>query len=360
MSSFNEHPGQTNRAPASAFLLIDSADRTQVSELGNVLVQDLSGSWLNYTQSVNDFTIQKRQPFVSGYFNRLAVTECRFEFNSPNINERNNKIVILDSTANAIATITIDEGFYTPVELAASLTIELNTTPAIQAAWPGLVWTVTYIDAPATNACFKIENNGTDVMLQSFFFSPFIYPSPSQTLKSLFFIMGLGVGNTAEGFFTQQLALFSNDSAIWQLGNVFPPMCYTRYVDVCSRSLTQYQRVKDNSTRENQTPAVLARIYLATYTNEGLGDGDTSAQNIWPGCRPCVIHRIWNVPKYSSWSPGQFIDNIDIQLRDDAGNLLYIPTNISAETGQTPAQLELYGAQDTPNQFQLTLHCSES
>jgi hypothetical protein len=72
-----------------------------------------------------------------------------------------------------------------------------------------------------------------------------------------------------------------------------------------------------------------------------------------------VAQRIWNVPKYSSWSPGQFIDQIDIQLRDDAGNLLYIPYNdFSGEL--TSKEDAVAAALQNQNSFQLTLHCSES
>jgi len=129
-------------------------------------------------------------------------------------------------------------------------------------------------------------------------------------------------------------------------------MAYTRYIDICSRSLTQYQKVKDNSTRENQTPAVLCRIYIGNYSSEGLGDGGSTATLYYPGCRPAVIQRIFNVPKYASWNPGAFIDQIDIELRDDVGNLLYIPGD--------PNRSEELNAVRSNNQFQLTLLASES
>jgi hypothetical protein len=75
-----------------------------------------------------------------------------------------------------------------------------------------------------------------------------------------------------------------------------------------------------------------------------------------------VIQRIYNVPKYSSWNPGAFIDQIDIQLRDDAGNLLYIPYTSELTENQIdplPGQ-ELLGPTYNANQFQLTCHASET
>jgi hypothetical protein len=96
MLGLSEHPAETNRPQASAFLLVDSQDRHQVSNLSAeqqvddaFITEQLDG----VLQPLNDFVIQKRQAFLSGYFTRAAVTEVRFEFNSPNVNVRNNKII---------------------------------------------------------------------------------------------------------------------------------------------------------------------------------------------------------------------------------------------------------------------------
>lgn len=330
---------ETSRAPASAFLLIDSQDRSQVASSGD-FYENLQGF---EPQPLNDFTIYKRQPFLSGYFHRIAVTECRFEFNSPNINPRNNMIYLnVEEDTEQLYEILVPTGYYTPSELATKMTELLN------AAYAGQNFLCVYVDnhfRVTANTAFALEP----------FYDPEFYPELVPE-RSLFFMMGF---NTAQGFSTT----FN--------GAVFPNMCYTRYVDVCSRTLTQYQRVKDNSTRENQTPAVLCRIYLGNYDNEGQVSYNTDydpsgtppsyfldpAMTQWPGCRPCVAQRIWNVPKYSSWSPGQFIDQIDIQLRDDAGNLLYIPGVFG---GTNFNKVNATNARFSPNNFQLTLHCSES
>jgi hypothetical protein len=135
-------------------------------------------------------------------------------------------------------------------------------------------------------------------------------------------------------------------------GQPFPALVYTRYVDICSRNLTNYQKVKDNSTRENQTPAVLCRLYLGNYLTEGMSPNSTAS---WVGSGPTVLQRIYNVPKYASWSPGAFIDQIDIQLRDDVGNLLYIPG-----LEDDPLEATNFAAFTNSCSFQLTLHASES
>ena len=320
MHGLSEHPAETNRPPASAFLFVDSQDRHQISSLPKedvaLVLPDLNG----ILQPINDFVIQKRQPFLTGYFTRIAVTEVRFEYNSPNVNVRNNAI-IFTGEGPVTKVIEVPEYFYTPVELASQLDSILTTE------FPAQTWAVTY-----TDNMFKIVSN------KDFFIQPYDYPTIEQTLSGLFYMMG----------FSYEV---NGNPDTEQEGAFFPNMTYTRYIDICSRQLTQYQKVKDNSTRENQTPAVLCRIYLGNYTTEGVGPGDTTARTIWPGCAPAIIQRIYNVPKYSSWSPGQYIDQIDIQLRDDTGALLYIPGN-SAD--------EALNAKTCTNSFQLTLHASEN
>jgi hypothetical protein len=301
-----QDPGATQREPASAFLLIDSFDRHQGPDPFDVL-QDL-------TQPINNFVIQKRQPFISGFFNRIAVIEYRFPFGTPNINIRNN-IIVVDPAAGPQVEITIPEGFYTPDELAAELDTQLTATIA------GQTWAVVYDEELGT---FSVTSNA------NFFFLPYQYPTAQQSLKGLYHMMNFGSLQAP---------------ALVQTSLPFPQMQYTSYIDVCSRQLTQYQQVKDNSTRDNQSGGVLARIYLNTMANENLGDGGTSAKLTWPGCRPQMVYRFVNVPKYVAWSPGSFIDQIDIQLFDDAGNPLYYGSN---------------NAINTANDFQLSLHCSEN
>lgn len=309
----------TIRKPRSAFLLVDSKDRAQISSqdpLDNLLAYYTGGAG----QPLNNFTIQKRQTFMSGFFHRIALTEARFEFNSPNVNPRNNIIGVYDALGNEVA-VDIDEGFYTPEELATELELRLQTLI------PAQTWLVSF----TTTYQFQISSNANFVLFA------WPYPTLAQSQAGLFFMMG----------FTG----FNTDPAIAHQGAIFPPMTYTRYIDICSRQLTQYQKSKDNSTRENQTPGVICRLYLSNYGSEGVGTGDETAKQIWPGCAPAVIYRYFNVPKYSSWSPGAFIDQIDIELRDDAGNLLYIPG---------PYTDEVKNATISPNNFQLTFHCSES
>lgn len=301
-----QDPGQTQRLPASAYLLVDSFDRHQPSEYNDPT--------LGANQPINNFVIAKRQPFLTGFFNRLALTEIRFPFMIPNINARNNKITVIDKNNNPVD-ITLTEGFYTPDELALQLDSELTT------GIPGQTWAVTYEE---DLGIFEIVSNFNFTLI------PFDYGSANRTRKGLFYMMNGILSAPATTYVTAPS----------------PNMQYTTYVDICSRALTQFQQVKDNSTRENQTQAVIARVYLNSFQGaENVGDGGTSAKLYWAGCRPMIVYRNYNNPKYSTWQPGQFIDAIDIALYDDAGEPLYYPaTSINTTT----------------NDFQLTFLASEN
>ena len=300
-----QDPGRTIREPSTALLLVDSFDRRQ-----GVSPNDLANA---NAQAMNNFTLQKRQPFLSGYFNRLAVTEVRFPFNTPNVNARNSSIDICG------VKVTIDEGFYTPSELAASLQVAVN------ADVPGQNFQVAYNEALGT---FAISASNP------FSITPYTYPSVAQTLKGLYYMMNFGSALSAVPNTTFQ-------------GNPGANIQYTQYVDICSSTLCQFQQVKDSSTRENQSPGVLCRLYLNNFCNENLGDGGTSGKLTWPGCRPQMVHRLFPQPKFASWSPGQFVDQIDIQLLDDIGQPLYF------SDGDPNGVL-------STNDFQLTLLASEN
>ena len=303
-----QDPGITQREPATAFVCVDSFDRHQPAVPTGVLIQ----------QPINNFVIQKRQTFMSGFFHRVGLTEVRFPFSTPNINARNNKI---DISANGVTTVVdLPWGFYTPTELATELQQRLTTLIG------AVTWTAAYTEEEMT---FTVTGNSNfTIAPHDFTQDAYSTGNALQNRKGLYYMMNWA--NTSTGALT-----FTSLS--------MPNMQYTTYVDICSRALTQFQQSKDSSSRENQSPGLLCRLYLNNFCNENLGDGDTSAKLTWPGCRGQMVHRLFPAPKMSAWQPGQFVDQIDLVLLDDVGNpLLYIdPVN-------------------TTNDFQITLLLSEN
>lgn len=334
------------------FLLIDSRDRIQ-----NATQQTepfIVAAALN--QSLNDFVIQKRQPIITGYFNAIAVTEVRMPYISPNVNPYNNEFNLLRgelgingkiSTLFCQSTINIQTDFYTPQELRAQISTQINE------ADPNGAYSVSFND----KGYFIISSEAEDLPDPTANVSTFaIVPSYTQDRGGFTSVMNLtSFYSPGSNLSTINISSFAYTDVI--SGNWYPKMCYTDYIDVCSRQLTQYQTAKDNSTRDNQNPAILCRIYTGDDSHQNFGLGDDTANIWWPGCTTGQINKQFNHPKYSSWSPEAFIDQIDIQLRDDCGRLLFIPA--FGEGAITEPPLNPYqgsGIDQTVN-FQLTLHC---
>lgn len=337
------------------FLLIDSRDRiqnaTQQTEPFIVAAAQ--------NQPLNDFVIQKRQPIVTGYFTTLAVSEVRMPYISPNVNPYNNEFNLIrreldasgmPSTILFSSVINATTDFYTPTELQAHIQTIMNDADTDGE------YTVTFND----KGYFLIKSEAEDVLDPTNNVSSFaVIPSYTQSRGGFTSVMNLAsLYNPKGNFSTVNIDNFQYSDGI--LGNWYPKMCYTDYIDVCSRQLTQYQSAKDNSTRDNQDPAILCRIYTGDDSHQNFGLGDTTANIFWPGCTTGQINKQFTNPKYFSWSPEAYIDQIDIQLRDDNGRLLYLPTTFGVDTATTPQDFPLLagsGIDQTVN-FQLTLHCT--
>jgi hypothetical protein len=120
MTEMRDAPAVTTRQPATANLMVDSADRTS-SQFG----------------LANNFQIAKPNALINGFFNRIGLTELTLEWFTPNISSalNNNKLTIDISGANADTgtgslPANLPDGFYTVAEvldrLVASLTVAAN------------------------------------------------------------------------------------------------------------------------------------------------------------------------------------------------------------------------------------------
>ena len=343
------------RPPASAYLFIDSRDRIQSGASGVTEPRVVSAQG---NQPYNQFTIEKRQPFVTGYFTRIACTEVRFPWISPNVNPYNNEFVLQrcstgtgltplgqPSTIVFQSTLTVPTDFYYPVQLADTLSTLMNT------ADPAGQYDVNFSPSGVFDIVSEASSNNEIAFI----------PSSNQDRGGLVSVLNLASEFLYTSTFgtSSNVAIYDTNQAI--VGNYGPKMSYTDYVDVCSRSLTQYQKVKDNSTRENQQPAVLYRIYTGDNSHQNYTSGDINSRQEWPGCAIGMIQKDITNPKYMSWSPGQYVDKIDIELRDDNGRLLFVPNNIFGVSTVTTSNVTNLGSGANQfNNFQMTFHCSET
>lgn len=298
--------GQTIRQSSTALLTIDSADRFR-DQIDRRTIQGYSPRSglpqpLNY--SAYNFTISKNESIMNGFFTRLAVTEVVFPWAIPNINIQTNKMLVdvEDACGNVTTTpLVLEDGFYTPAQLAAAIQTSVRTLPGLGA------FTMQYSPRPFTN-CFSYDTDASGISIG---FRPVSYNSPiynndSQILQ-LFDLLGFADARNTE-------------PQPRQIGN--PTLCqFTRYIDIVCPQLTYNQSLKDTSSQRTVRDA-LCRIYL--------GDGDDTntlrpddPNYSPPGCSPTVIYRNFSTPKQIQWTPNQPVPGfLQFQVYDDNGVLL--------------------------------------
>ena len=306
-----EEVGQVVQVPRNAYLHISSQDRYLLDKNGNYIN--------NPAINPNNIFINHQKLTGFGYIRRVGVTEISFPWTTPNVNKFNNIFYVQDGSGVQYQC-SIDgdinaEGFFDASGLAVALQNALNQfledgsgNPA-PAPFGNNDWTVVYDPTSFSYGIEKPLPFSTNVT------------NPAST-KNLNYMTGVA-GLTAEAGPPPTYGLF---------GGV-PDLNYTRYIDFVSTNLSQYEALKDNLTQFNYTN-IIYRLYL----EDGL-----NLPNQWFGTAPhtCVYRQVSN-PKYFSWMKDQMMGQIDIQLYDDAGRLLYIPQ----------------GSWNIP--YYLTIHVSES
>lgn len=309
-----EHPGVTQRPPAYAELLVDSMDRYATGSPPFALNVTSSSDWqTNFQQNV-----------LYGYFTRLAVTQIQFFWNLPTITVGYNDSArfIYQNFPNppVAAQLNIPQGYYTPTTLATAIQAALI---AVSAA-PG--FTCIYND---DNGAFQIDCGAGWV------FGWAVPAGQALDLIQARFLNTIGM---------QYYVGFGGQNTL--LGSP-PTMLATRYIDICSATLTKYQRVKDSTTLQNPTISnIIARIYpTAPNTRASVADV------VPTGSAPFVLCIDYNTPKHIKWSPEEALSNFDLQLRDEYGQLIpFGVTDTNGDLVPTPPTCE----------YQLTLLASES
>lgn len=341
-----ENPGQPIRQPAVSVLTIDTADRR---------VFDSNGFRVD-TTSPNQIYINKQQSLMNGYMTRIALTELNMEWNVPNViasGACKNNTLLFEKSASTSGPVTdsftveVEEGFYTPLELATAISDILNTAGAV--VFGATSWSVLY-NEPYQNASFTIA--AVVNPLAPFYWR--IRPVNQNSQDDLCNMMGL-------------TTLPGPDKFYLSLAGSYASMCYTPYFDIVSAQLTKKQNVNDNSTSVVTGHNLLARIYL---NNEGfIGRSDATvippldderlpqsiAQCNIVGVRPFSLYKQFQSPKQIYWDTKEFISAIDLTLIDYKGRVLYAPNQGAASiTGGVLAR-----AGDS-SEFQLTLQITET
>ena len=286
-----KNDGVDIRNPSSAVFGISSIDRYRTLQAGEKNPANPAQLTSPY-----DFTIETAgQPFMTGFFTRLALTEIRFPWTIPTITARNELITIVydDGTGPVSYPLTIPSGWYTPTTLAAALETQIIT------ATGNAGFTVSY---NATYDFTAASNNA-----ETFYFKRLATNSAGPNAITVFEMMAWD---------NNQLLATS------QVSGTVVNLLSTQFVDIVCDNLTLNQSLKDSDSGTNSRD-VLCRVYL---TPEGF-NGDPTLL----GTVPHTIQRQFCFPKQIKWTANQSIANMRFQVYDDQGYIL--TTGEAAATG---------------------------
>ena len=259
MSSYGPDKAVTIRMPATANLMIDSADRDE-----------------NRNPSCWDFQIVKNQSIQNGFFTRVGTTEVVLEWCEPNLVNEEITFDISGASIRSEQTITFAGVNATVYQL-------LNAIADLMSPFNGCTFSVTAVDG-----FYGIDCSGGAFSVVS---------------TPLAVNLGLNIGG--------------NPAARQGLTGCTDIRKY-RYIDITCPQLTYAQDLKDNSTQDINRD-VLCRWYFAEDTPENV---DAYGFPILQGYLPFVRRRIFNPPKQIKWDNNLPLGNLSFQVYDEAGDLL--------------------------------------
>lgn len=205
---------------------------------------------------------------------RFKIDAVTINYVSPNINPYNNVVTFFSTFSLAFHTVTLTEGFYsTPVLLLNELITQLNSVGA-----SGLSFTATLLSGGryqllASGGMYFFDLNSLAMMRVQ----PLALPR-------------------------SQIATSSKIGGTLTANTLF----YTRYIDIVSPTISAYEKIRTVSTNLNNN--IICRIYLQS--------GNTPQYIVY-----------FNTPNISyNYLDIQSIYTINMQLRDEFGNALYIPS----------------------------------
>lgn len=318
----------------NAILAINSLDRyttqntnifTQVGQnVGSPATQNYSlvGSYQNSAPYSNDFQITTPGTLTYGYISKIVLSQIQLQYNIPTVNDNFNALFFLGVGAplNNFYPIQIPTGFYSPQELAAIITLQIDAVGDLNPYNFLVVYDPELHVFRFTTQAGVIQFEFPD--LQALItFGASTSAELNEILKT-YKLLGIGNANS-----------FPNTNQVSELS---PNLLYTPYIDIYSNALTAYQKLSDGNSTVARPKGLIARVYLS-----GVGGPQITLSTEALGSRPFVATIDLNTPKVIKWTKDVAINSIDFQMRDCYGDLL-------------PGQENGY-----QTEFQITLLCIE-
>ena len=252
--------------------MIDSADRNSL----------YPSAW--------DFSINKQQPYVSGFFSRAGATEVVMEWCEDNINTT---IGVLPTDTNAGNTIGLRD---------------LSGVQTVVTLNPGKYTVAQALDALCAQLNLSDLSGGR-------FFSVSTTKVPGQVVID---ISGTGISAAGANAFPLWRRLDIGFLTPNTLIVICPDLRPYRYVDIVSDNLTSVQDARDASTQALDRN-VLVRWYFS-FDEQNLQDA--YGFPILMGYTRFCLRRLYNPPKQIKWEQNLPISNLQFNVYDPDGNLL--------------------------------------
>jgi len=277
------------RPSATALFTVNSADR--FGTIADKRDADLSVS------SPYDFTIRKKESLLNGFFTRVGISEISFPIANPNVSGSTSLLSITwNAGAGDNVETFIENGFFTPAEIATALQTEIRTYDASL-----LGATVTYGDFGDPRFVIK-SNSATTLWIR-----PVNQP-------------------VAQGYTRNQIQMFDmlgftdkNSGPAVSLISYATFFQKYQYLDIVSTLLTGNQNLKD-STSSPIDRNILCRLYVDYENSYSVPASDPLFAPA--GTTPFTIYRKFPVPKYVQWDVKQPIGQLNFQVYDQDGVLL--------------------------------------
>jgi hypothetical protein len=297
-------PAITQRPTSTAILAIDSEDRYKSYIDERIVSVDPAA----FNKTPYDFTIQKGEPLLNGALTRIGVNEITFPWTIPNINAKTRRIRV--SWVNAgvpggPSTVVLDEGFYTPADIAATLQAKIRLLNVGLAAFT-MTYGVNFTGIPTPSFQYNTNNAAVTISFDALPYNSAIYPYSSNA-KQLYDILGFNDSNTL----------------LAQFGGGVSTYCQAiRYVDIVCSQLTANQAVKDSMSQPISRD-ILARLYVGAAPGVQSTVKCSAAEFCPPGCMPTTLHLDYSQAKQIAWLPNTPIGGfLRFQVYDDTGDLL--------------------------------------
>jgi len=351
---------------SSAILAVSSLDRYTTAIPNSVARLDraLLKLFDNAGQPGNNFELVSPSAFIYGYITRIAVSQVQIEYRVPTVVPSNrifrfannpeepprigNDVIpmLVDNSGATpsgfdLIEVNIPYGFYTPDELAAMLQIQITSvSPRLNGM------KVSYSNSGGGKLPGLPIQPGDTGYGNSFIFStmdvsgaPVKFGFPNIFILSFSGYYGYTDDQIAVVLKLYRLLGITGNNTFTSLTNYLqtssPNFLFTPYIDIVSNNLTKFQKVKDTDTSVNRRTGLVSRAYVS-----GVGNPQTTFNDYGLGCEPFVITMDLNTPKIIRWNKDEAIYNLDFQLYDYYGDLLYWTNN-------------------NPTEFQMTLLCME-